>query len=312
MDVQLTLWAITTYYNPCRWKRRRDNYDIFMEGLNRVGVKCLTVECAFGTDPFELPEGNGVIHVRAESVLWQKERLLNMAANWLPRECTGVAWLDCDIVFKNPSWAIQTEELLKTHKVLQLFETCDRLDKDGKSVGDVSKSFGLIAPNHRETVSCGRYDAHGHTGYAWAMRRDIFDQVGLYEHAVSGSADHFMAHAIYNEYGFCVENALKHDPVQMHHLQGWGHQFYQLVKGSFTVVPGDIEHLWHGDLANRRYFLRMHEITDLGFDPYLDIVIPNGKPIQWAPNLQKPELVAYFMNYFQSREEDGAGVVNAQ
>lgn len=79
-----------------------------------------------------------------------------------------------------------------------------------------------------------RNDIHGYTGYGWAMRREIFDEVGLYEAAVSGSADHFMAHAIFGHYGFCVENALKHDPKQIAHLKAWGTTFHQIVNSSLV------------------------------------------------------------------------------
>ena len=66
----------------------------------------------------------------------------------LPQEWTQIAWLDCDILFKNPNWAIDTFNLLQKHSVVQLFETCDRTDRNGKSVGDVCTSFGAISPNN--------------------------------------------------------------------------------------------------------------------------------------------------------------------
>jgi hypothetical protein len=95
------LFVITTYFNPCRYETRRRNYDIFMAGLSKAGVPCITVECAFGNAPFELPPSLNVIQMRANTLLWQKERLLNLAASWLPRSCKYVAWLDCDITFMN-------------------------------------------------------------------------------------------------------------------------------------------------------------------------------------------------------------------
>jgi hypothetical protein len=266
----------------------------------------LTVECAFGDEPFELPPGERVLQIRAESLMWQKERLLNLGAARLPKECKYVAWIDADVLFENEYWPAMTRELLKRHRVLQLFTSCDRLDSRGGSVSDEVTSFGAIAPTHRESLCCGRYDMHGHTGYAWAMTRDLFDEVGLYEHSVVGSSDHFMAHVIYNTYGFCVENALKDDPRQIRHLKEWGDKFYDKVRSSFGVVPGRLVHLWHGDLKNRRYFLRMHDVTDLGYDPFTDVVAKPGQPLSWtATGRQKEGLVQYFSNYFASRREDG-------
>lgn len=301
------LVVLTTYFNPCRYRRRRENYDRFIDGLVRRHVPCVTVECAFGNDAFELPERLDVIRVRASSLLWQKERLLNLAASWLPAACRYIAWIDCDVLFESDDWADDTVRVLQRFPVAQLFETCVRLQRDG-AIGDtpdVAQSFASVMQRQPATLDAGRYDLHGHTGYAWAIRRDLFERVGLYEHAVSGSADHFMAHAIYGHYGFCIENALKHDRRQIDHLKAWGRRFHDAVRGQLGLVPGRIEHLWHGDAVDRRYFQRMHDITDLGFDPWTDLVARPGVPLEWRPEVDKPGLRNYFGHYFESRREDG-------
>jgi hypothetical protein len=302
------LAVITTYFNPCRYQTRRRNYDLFMAGMRAAGVLCLTVECAFPGQEFELAPSPDVIRVRANTLLWQKERLINLGAAYLPPGIRYVAWLDCDILFDNPNWARDLVRVLKRHQVAQVFEYAVRLDRDGIGEADPrAESFAAAMNRNPHLLEANRYDVHGHTGYGWAMRRELFDEVGLYEAAVSGSADHFMAHAIYGHYGFCIENALKHDPIQITHLKAWGERFHARVQGSLGVVPGQIRHLWHGDTVNRRYFLRMHEITDLGYDPYTDLVSIPGQPLEWAPDLNKPGLEAYFANYFNQRREDGEG-----
>ena len=95
------LWVITAYFNPCRYATRRVADDLFAHALKRSGIPILTVECAFGDDEFELPASLDVVRFRSNSVMWQKERLLNLAASWLPPECACVAWLDTDILFEN-------------------------------------------------------------------------------------------------------------------------------------------------------------------------------------------------------------------
>lgn len=302
------LAVITTYFNPCRYSTRRKNYDLFIHGMRLSGIPCITVECAFGDDAFELPASVDTLQIRSNTLLWQKERLLNLAASWLPRSFKYVAWLDCDIIFQNKNWAHDLVAVLKTHKVAQVWETCCRLNQMGgvAEQPDSATSFAATMAQHPHSLNAGRYDLHGHTGYGWAMRREIFDEVGLYESAISGSADHFMAHAIYGDYNFCIQNALKHDPAQIAHLQSWGARFHRLVDGSLGCVKGEIRHLWHGDAINRRYFLRMHDITDLGFNPWTDLSITSGKPLEWHPDLNKPGLQQYFKNYFKSRHEDGA------
>ncbi|KAF1047852.1 MAG: hypothetical protein GAK35_00472 [Herbaspirillum frisingense] len=301
------LFVITTYFNPVGYASRRRNYDLFMTGMRAARVPCLTVECAFGEEDFDLPPSLDVIQVRAGALLWQKERLLNLAASWLPDSCRYVAWIDCDILFDNLGWPADLVRVLQSHRVAQVFETCTRLNRDGEAgeTPDVCRSFASVVTSDRATLDAGRYDLHGHTGYGWAMHREIFDQVGLYECAISGSADHFMAHAIFGDYNFCIRNALKHDRRQIGHLREWGERFHALVRGSLGVTPGHVRHLWHGDAINRRYFLRMHDITDLGFDPWTDLEIRPGQPIEWAAGMGKTGLRDYFARYFSSRMEDG-------
>lgn len=301
------LVAITTYYNPCRYQSRRANYDVFMEGMRRSGVPCITVECAFPGQDFELPDSLDVIRVRAATLLWQKERLLNLAASWLPPSCKHVAWLDCDILFDNPDWGRDLVSVLERFPVAQVWETCLRMGADGTADdSSLARSFASVMADNPASLESARYDQHGHTGYGWAMRREIFDEVGLYEAAISGSADHFMAHAIYGNYGFCIENALKHSPAQIAHLKSWGAGFHRMVQGRLGVVPGQIRHLWHGDAVNRRYFLRMHDIAKLGYDPHTDLVARPGQPLEWSSAMEKPALRDYFANYFAMRQEDGA------
>ncbi|MFZ6766519.1 hypothetical protein ACO0LM_05485 [Undibacterium sp. Di26W] len=305
------LVVLTTYFNPCRYLSRRQNYDAFMQGMRAAGVTCITVECAFGDASFELPAALDVLQVRSSTLLWQKERLLNLAASWLPASCRYVAWLDCDILFDNKNWARELVAVLRQYPVAQVWETCLRQPQDGTDHGaadeqpDRVTSFAAVMQEQPTSLQAGRYDSHGHTGYGWAMRRSLFDSTGLYEAAISGSADHFMAHAIYGDYNFCIQNALKHDHAQITHLQVWGQRFYQQVQGQLGVVRGEIRHLWHGDARHRRYFLRMHDITDLGFNPWTDLSMRAGRPLEWHAEMHKPALRQYFVNYFQSRREDG-------
>ncbi len=305
------LWVITTYYNPCGFKSRRATYDTFMETMRLSHINVVTVECAFGDEPFELPASPSIIKIRSQSLFWQKERLINIGAAYLPDSCKYVAWIDCDIVFQNPNWARETCDLLSDScTVVQLFESCTRLEQGNRMplcVADVV-SFAKVTGQDMTTLDCGRYDKHGHTGYAWAMRREIFDTVGLYEYAVSGSADHFMAHAVYNHYGFCVENALKHDPIQIAHVKRWGNAFYALAQGKLGVVNGHVLHLWHGSQDRRDYFRRMWVITELGFNPDTDLIDWPGRPLEWHDDVlrNKSALAAYFAEYFASRLEDAA------
>ena len=71
------MWAITTYFNPVQYKRRLSNYKIFRANL---GIPLVTVELSFD-GRFELTNRDAdiLIQISGGAVLWQKERLLNVA-----------------------------------------------------------------------------------------------------------------------------------------------------------------------------------------------------------------------------------------
>lgn len=309
------LWVVTAYYNPCDYETRRYNYRIFSETLKKSGIPLLTVECAFGDQPFTLPQGADVVRVRSKSIIWQKERLLNLAISWLPSNCRYVAWLDCDLLFQNFNWARDIVDLLGQAPLVQVFETCNRLSAENLGAihgGSVCKSFAAITPFNPDILKLGHFEKHGHTGYGWAARRDLLDAHGLYEYAIIGSGDHYMAHAAFNDpRGTCLELMTGADRNQIQHFTDWAVPFGSDVRGRVAAVPGNVFHLWHGDLESRRYLHRNRELTRLGFNPYTDLVARPGRPLEWISNLQKPELVSMFSGYFASRREDGSSAVAA-
>ncbi len=91
------LWAVTAYFNPCRYRTRLENFRTFRE---RLAVPLVAVELVYGGRPeLEAGDANVLVRVEGHNVLWQKERLLNVALSLLPDRCEAVAWVDCDLVF---------------------------------------------------------------------------------------------------------------------------------------------------------------------------------------------------------------------
>jgi hypothetical protein len=301
------LWIIVSYFNPLNYQTRRFNYETFINAIDRSGLKHLTVECSFEGQGFSLPDRSNVIKVRSRSVLWQKERLLNLAISWLPRSCKYVAWLDCDLLFTNPRWAVDTVRLLQEYPVVQLFERCIRLPQGDlwyRGEGNITQSFASITSQDPTTLHSGRFDDHGHTGYGWAARREILDHVGLYEYAIAGSADHYIAHAIFGDFdGICLRRMMYDNQKLLHHFRDWAVKFYAEAGNRVAAVPGDVLHLWHGEMQNRQYLLRHRELAEHNFNPFTDIRSLPGRPLEW--NTDNQPLKDWFRGYFASRCEDG-------
>ncbi|MCE2800312.1 MAG: hypothetical protein LW724_12200 [Planctomycetaceae bacterium] len=302
------LAIVTTYFNPCGYHNRRTNYQVFAQGCRSIGAELFTVECVFGEDePFDLPPGANVIQLRASSVMWQKERLINQCVlKYIPKNFTKIAWVDCDLIFANLDWAKEASDVLDRHKIIQPFEFVDRLPQNGgvsDSTGDVSRSFAAVWTD-RSIVNRTRWEDHGHTGYAWAARRDLFEHCGLYDAGILGNGDHFMAHAFTDEmHSECITEFYQTDDLIYLHLRDWATRAYEYCQGDIGYVEGVVYHLWHGEHANRRYIQRHQQLRMVGYNPYTDIAIDDQGCFRWASH--RPGLVELANEHFKLRKEDG-------
>ena len=76
------LWAITCYFNPIAYKRRLENYHTFRQHL---AVPLVTTELSFdGNFQLQHDDADILVQLHGGDVLWQKERLLNVALKSVP------------------------------------------------------------------------------------------------------------------------------------------------------------------------------------------------------------------------------------
>ncbi len=122
------LWAITAYFNPARYQNRRKNYRLFRQ---RLGVPLVAVELSFD-GRFELDPSDAeiVIQIAGGDVMWQKERLLNIALEALPNECEFLLSLDCDIIFQRADWCREVCRQLEHVPLVQPYALVHHLPRD--------------------------------------------------------------------------------------------------------------------------------------------------------------------------------------
>lgn len=99
--------------------------------------------------------------------------------------------------FCNDRWVEETIHKLKRYDLVQMFEDSDFLGSDG-GVAYKAKSFMYYAERDRKRVVEWSQSAvtYPHPGYAWAMTRGYYQQIGkLFDVNIVGSGDKLMAFA---------------------------------------------------------------------------------------------------------------------
>jgi hypothetical protein len=306
-----SLWVITSYFNPVGYRRRLENYRTFRRYLK---VPLVAVELSFGEE-FQLASGDAdiLVQLHSSAVLWQKERLLNVALKSLPDSCDKVAWLDCDIIFESDDWAERASRALDELALLHLFQERKELPMDFRphttefshaTLKTQSLVYQLaIGEITTQEVSVPTPPLKGSTcGLAWASRRDILAEHGLYDACIVGGGDKAIlcaALGVFDDFAQTREM----NPQRTEHYLAWAKPYFNRVGGRVGSVPGRVFHLWHGDLNNRRLLERNRLFAQFDFDPSSDIALDENGCWRWSSN--KTEMHAFIRHYFESRKEDG-------
>ncbi len=302
------LWGVAAYFNPLRHTNKSENYRRFRAASRNQGLRLLVVETALNGQLFDLEEDDAdiVMRRRSESMLWHKERLINIGIRNLPDDCDQVVWTDTDILYEDDRWVEKCRRMLEKFPVIQPFSEAIQLPQ-----GFYGGMHEAVASSYPRLPSTAHAWAHaspaphvfsGHCGYAVAARRSLLESVPLYDRAILGSGD-----AIF--LGGCLGIPASEHPYTrmlpkalLHDADAWCKRVWKEVGGHVGYCEGAIGHLWHGDRKNRHYTERAGLISS--FDPTTDLRMNEDECWTWASN--KPELHANVQKYFFMRNEEGA------
>lgn len=313
MDAAL-LHVITAIYNPVRWRSRIEHCRRFAAHMLDSGVKLTIVECALGQRPYELDDIQAVEHipVRARTLAWNKEALLNVGLARSRYRTPYIAWIDADVLFSKPNWAVETVHALQQYAVVQPWSSALDLGPEGEpmlikgfhvqtSFAKVWHELGDIGPIEAGEGPYAAGWAYPHPGYAWAIRRDTLNDIGgLIEASGLGAGDHQMAMAFIGKFENSIHGAMH--PHYQAMVRGWAEKAYRYVQGNLGHVGGTISHLWHGEKSRRKYEDRWQILIDEQFNPLTDLSRNLDGVIELAGN--KPRLAHRFDQYFRQRDED--------
>jgi len=299
------LHVVTAIANPLRWRSRIKLYLDFERHMLESGVRLTTVECAYGDRPFELADSPGVtsgavrhVGVRAHTIVWSKENLLNLGITRLPQDWKYVAWIDADIRFRRPDWAAETVHALQLHDIVQPWSDCYDLGPNDEHI-EAHTAFCRLWRDRRP-VGPGPY-TFAHPGYAWAATRQALEHLGgLIETAALGAADHHMALALAGLVHLSVPGGIS--PGYVEPLRQREDRAVRHIAGDLGCIAGTIEHAWHGSKAARSYVERWGILIRHAFDPVADLKRNVWGVLELAGN--KPGLRRDIEHYMRTRNED--------
>ena len=280
--------CITCFYNFYNCSLQECNLHSFIQHMSEFNVPVYGVELVL---PNQTPATTCYPNWRQvvgedDSILWQKEALLNLAEKIVPEEYTVLAWVDADIQFENKKWVDDLYTQLEFCDFVQLFTQAHWLDADN----NIDQTLPTVI-NYNPTVWAG------HPGFAWSCTRKTWRQIGgLYERCISGGGDRVIAAAITEKMGFIYKKLNKYIGSDQSFFIEWCSH----VRGRISSnIPGDVYHKFHGTASNRQYDTRKKYTPSI--DAFKDVVKDKDGVLRWNSNVSD-EIKQHFKYYFLKRK----------
>ena len=303
------LAVLSCFFNSEDFQSKRWALEEFCAAMRRSPLHLFMAEVAFGDRPFALPEDIRTLGIRGGDVIWQKERLLNLLLASVPARFGKIAWLDADLLFENAAWAQDASTLLEHQSVVQLYSHCYRLrpgERAYRGQGERALSFGSVRHALPLFARFGDHGLHGHTGYAWAARRQVLDTAGFYDGAITGSGDDLMAHGFAGDFAApCLRKTFAGNTAYLEHYRRWAVRAFDTTGGKLAYVDGAVLHLWHGELKRRGYPDGNRRLNAAGYDPVRHLALDSNGLWCWTD--AAGEVRESCRELFASRREDDAG-----
>lgn len=264
------------------------------------------VELAFNDQSFVVTTASNPQHLQLRTdtpPLWHKENMINIGVRrLLPPDWQAFAWIDADVEFESPTWAADAMRLLRdgAFDVIQLFSHA----VDMNATEDAMSVFAGFGFQHTR----GRTHTTGvppinmwHPGYAWAMSRRAYDQMGgLFDVSILGAGDNNMAMALIGQAqrSLVAQGLTASYHAAIHRLET------RVASLRLGYVPGVIRHFFHGHKAQRKYLERWQLLVRHKYDPDVHVTHRASDGLL-VPTPECPAaLLADVMAYFAQRDED--------
>lgn len=271
-------------FNPAKSKKLISNYFTMMEKLEPYNLPIFTLELVFNDRE---PEILGAYHVYGHSYMFHKERLCRLLEQQVPDKYKKIAFMDTDLFYDNINWYYQTSKLLDTYDVVQMFENAHWMNSKNTEKELTRKSVLFMKEEE--------FNFKYHPGFAWAFRREYYNDVGFFDWAVSGSGDTLSSAKWLNKTLPLNFKSLPR-PLHTEYIK-----YFNKPNPKITYLKDvNIYHLYHGSRKNRQYSQR-HEMLFINQDIKELVFLNNQGIYEWTNKSKWNEL---FLNYFINRKDD--------
>lgn len=311
------------FKNPVR------NYNIFKAAIEQQ-ADLFTTELVLDDDKPMYGVDDGEFKVtlhgtRDEHLLWQKERLINITAKRIldNYDYKYIGWVDSDVLFYNEDWLEKTCEALRGNLAVQMFRQCGLFDRNLEITytdphGDPHPELGSVQRylSTAYAYASGMFNTDwvtfhrptfNHVGFAWAARREFFEELGVQDKAVFGDGDTFIAAALAGKKVHATHRGHALGPSSAELFTTYSTTARDLAKRldlhPMGFVDNTLYHLQHGDFAGKQYNSRLELLAQTQYDPALHLELDhNGlyRFTEFAPERLRTNLKLYFNN----RQED--------
>ncbi len=305
-----TLHVIGVVQNSVRYHSR---YRLFRqwadEMVNTPNVRLHVVEATYGDRHPECRPENGEYdyhRVKTHSEIWLKENLINIGVrNLLPNDWKYMAWVDCDVHFRDPNWALSSIQQLQHYNIIQPWASAADLDFHGNIMNHWT-SFGSLSaadkPMYHDKTRTEQGYQYGHTGYAVACTRYFYENVcKLADFNIVGAGDHLMLWACLNKVDSTMPRHISAGYRAM--CEDWQRKAFFASAGLVGFTPGRIEHHWHGSKVRRQYWNRWDILTKNHYNPMTDISY-DSQGVLVLSGHNKYKIEHAIMRYNRQRCED--------
>lgn len=320
-DPASTLHVVAVYFNHQRFQNPKKNFMLFKAYMERQpNVVFHIVELALRDMPFEVTEVGNPHHVRlkTEHELFHKENLVNIgvrkSVNALYPDWKFMAWVDADVKFTNNNFVADTIRQCNRFEIVQMWADAIDLGPDHKPLRFKVKKAPNVWADETVVTSfayCYRnmsleYHKYAgatawHPGYAWAMRREVWDKLdGLLDISILGAGDHHMAWAFVGKPYQGIHGAASQ--AYKDECWKWLANARDVVKGSVGYTDGMLMHFWHGRKGDRKYVERWDILVRNKYNPKTDLTRTPDGLLQLTD--RSPQLRRDIQRYFEQRNED--------